>query len=57
MDGGFHYMDNTYSGESLQVAQKVDAFKDRLAAEHDIKIIRIDSRNANMEVLQKAYKL
>lgn len=57
MDGGFHYQDNPLSKEwTLQRAQENDALKDRLALEHGITMIRIDSRVSTQEYLCNSIK-
>lgn len=43
MDGEFHFKDNPKSKQSLEEIQKIDNYKDKLAKEHDIEVIRIDS--------------
>lgn len=42
MDGGFHYKDNTLSGQTKEESKEIDDYKDKLAKEHDIEVIRID---------------
>lgn len=45
MDGGFHYMDNTYNEKiKLENVKENDKYKDKLAEEHGIYVIRIDCR-------------
>lgn len=51
MDGGFHYMDNPFNGESKDVVKERDNEKDFLAKNHDVNIIRIDSRKSTKEYL------
>lgn len=54
MDGGFHYMDNTYNENiTLEIVKEADSYKDKLAEEHGIKIIRIDCRSLNFIEIQK----
>lgn len=45
MDGGFHYIDNTYSGESVKRAKDIDFRKELSATFHGIEVIRIDCRS------------
>ena len=42
MDGGFHNKDNNMTHISYEEIKSIDNLKDKLAKEHDIKIIRID---------------
>lgn len=42
MDGGFHSNDNKMSGQTKDESNFMDNEKDRLANEHNIKVIRID---------------
>lgn len=47
-DGGFHFQDNTYTNESCFDAKLKDLEKEKIAAEHDISVIRIDCRKSNL---------
>lgn len=42
MDGGFHNSDNDMSGQTAEQSKEIDNYKDKLAEEHDLKVIRID---------------
>lgn len=42
MDGGFHNKDNLMNGQTAEESKSIDNYKDRLANEHDIEVIRID---------------
>lgn len=42
MDGGWHYKNNKINGQTIKKSQEIDNYKDRLAKEHNINIIRID---------------
>ena len=42
MDGGWHYRDNNISGKTINESQKNDNYKDNLAKEHNIEVIRIN---------------
>lgn len=48
MDGGFHYMDNTYDGSSVEVSENNDFRKDLVAKFHGIEVIRVDCRSLNL---------
>jgi hypothetical protein len=49
MDGGFHNNDNKMNGQSKEESQFIDNEKDRLAKEHNIKVIRIDCNYESVE--------
>ena len=51
MDGGFHYRNNTLNGETVIDSQIVDKYKDKLANENNIEIIRIDCNYNNSKTL------
>jgi very-short-patch-repair endonuclease len=42
MDGGWHSNDNKMSGQTAQESKIIDNYKDKLAEEHGIQVIRID---------------
>lgn len=42
MDGGFHFEDNALSGLTAEEAKQRDEYKDKLATDHGICVIRID---------------
>ena len=42
MDGGFHFCDNTINGQTKSERQEIDRYKDKMAKEHDITVIRIN---------------
>ena len=42
MDGGFHSTDNLMNGQTKETSKEIDDYKDKLAKEHDIEVIRID---------------
>ena len=42
MDGGFHYTYNNRSGQTAEKSKEIDNYKDKLAYEHGLCIIRID---------------
>ena len=52
MDGRFHYTDNNLSHHSLENTRKIDALKDKMADGHDITVIRIDSRQSNIDYIR-----
>jgi len=41
-DGGFHTRDNSMSGQTKEDSKEIDDYKDRLALEHGIEVIRVD---------------
>ena len=42
MDGAFHYKDNNMNGQTKEHSKQIDYYKDKIAKEHGIKVIRID---------------
>ena len=42
MDGAFHKKDNNMNGQTKEHSKDIDNYKDRLAEEHGLKVIRID---------------
>ena len=42
MDGGFHNKDNNLSGQTAKQSKQIDNYKDKLAEQHDLKVVRID---------------
>ena len=52
MDGYFHYSDNLMSNESVDKVKEIDNYKDRMAKEHEIKIIRIDCLVSDLEYIK-----
>ena len=51
MDGEFHYSDRGYDNRTVEEAIEVDKLKDRMCEEHDINMIRIESRKSDMDYL------
>ena len=52
MDGGWHKKDNKLSGQTKEESKIIDDYKDRLAFEHDIEVIRIDCENIDLEYIK-----
>ena len=42
MDGGFHNKYNNLNGQTKEQSKEIDNYKDKLAEEHGLKVIRID---------------
>ena len=42
MDGGFHNKDNKMNGQTKEESREIDDYKDKMAKEHGIDVIRID---------------
>lgn len=42
MDGGWHNSDNKMTGQTKEQSKEIDKYKDKLAKEHGIEVIRID---------------
>jgi len=53
MDGGFHYQDNSMSGQTAKKSKEIDDYKDKLALEHDIEIIRIECKKSDLEYIKQ----
>ena len=55
MDGGLGhgYNDNKMNGQSKEESKLIDDIKDRLANEHNIKVIRIDCKKSELEYIKK----
>lgn len=53
MDGEFHYKDNTLNGKSLKESQEIDKYKDFLAKQNNILLIRIDCRESNKDYIKR----
>lgn len=51
-DGGFHNKDNKMSGQTKEKSKEIDDYKDRLAREHDIELIRIDCDKSELEYIE-----
>lgn len=47
MDGSFHYVNNSMNGQTKEKSQRKDEIKNKLAEEHDIKVIRINCNYEN----------
>ena len=56
MDGMWHFIDNKMSGKTYEQSKEIDDYKDKLALEHNIIIIRIDSRYSEKEYIIKQIK-
>lgn len=52
-DGYFHNHNNNMNGKSKEESQEIDNFKDQLANEHNIKIIRIDCEKSELEYIKQ----
>lgn len=51
MDGDFHYSDKVY-GMTIDEIKEIDSLKDKWAIDNGYKMIRIDSRESNIEYLK-----
>ena len=52
MDGEFHSKDNSMSGQTKEESKAIDDYKDRLAKEHNIEVIRIDSEKSDLNYIK-----
>ena len=48
MDGGFHFKDNEMSGQTKERTKEIDDYKDKMAKEQGIEVIRIDCAYNNL---------
>lgn len=48
-DGGFHSNDNTKNGQTKEESKVIDNYKDAIAKQHNIQVIRIDCNYGRME--------
>lgn len=53
MDGGFHYIDNKMNGQTKEESKAIDDYKDKLAKEHGIEVIRIDCSDSSLEYIKQ----
>jgi len=51
-DGGWHKQDNKMSGITKEESQRLDNYKDKLAQEHGIKVIRIDCEFSELNFIK-----
>ena len=52
MDGGFHYKNNNMNGKSVKSVTKIDDYKELLAKENNIEIIRIECLKSDLEYIK-----
>lgn len=53
MDGGFHYVTNTYTGETVESVLKIDKEKEKIAEDHEIIVIRIKSHPSDLKTIKE----
>lgn len=53
MDGGFHDKYNKMNGETIAEVKRKDTYKDIKALENNIKVIRIDAKQSNVEFIKE----
>ncbi len=53
MDGGWHFKDNTISGQTKEESKQIDERKDFLAQQHSIEVIRINCYPSNFENIKQ----
>ena len=54
MDGGWHTIDNNLSGQTKEKSRQIDDYKDRLAKEHNIEVIRINCDESKLEFIKNS---
>lgn len=52
MDGGFHKKDNKMNGQTKEKSKEIDDYKDKLAKEHEIEVIRIDCDYSELQFIK-----
>jgi len=52
VDGEFHSKDNSMNGQTKEESKAKDDYKDKLADEHDIEMIRVDSEISELEYIK-----
>ena len=52
MDGGFHFKNNNLSGLTAEEAKLIDDYKDNLAKDHNIKVIRINCLKSDLDYIK-----
>lgn len=56
MDGAFHFKDNQMNGQTKDDSQLIDSIKDRLASEHNIRIIRVECKDSSFDYVVQRIK-
>jgi hypothetical protein len=54
MDGGFHNKNNNLSGQTKEESQYIDDEKDKLCRDNFIEVIRIDSKESELEFIKNS---
>lgn len=54
VDGNFHYVDNTLSGQTKEQSQFIDDEKNKLAEENGIHMIRVECRKSNLQYIKNS---
>ena len=53
MDGKWHKIDNNLSGQTKEESKAIDDYKDKMAKEHGIEVIRIDCEKSELEFIKQ----
>jgi len=53
MDGYFHYNNNLMNGDNVNKSKDIDDYKDKLAKEYNIEVIRIDCLKSELEYIKE----
>jgi len=53
MDGDFHTTDNKMSGQSADKSKQIDNYKDKVAREHGVEVIRIECKKSDLEYIKE----
>lgn len=52
MDGGWHFKDNTFNGRTFEESMDIDLWKDTQAMLHGVEVVRIDSKDSELEYIK-----
>ena len=52
MDGSFHKNDNKMNGQTKKESKAIDDYKDKLAREYDVEVIRIDCQESEINYIK-----
>lgn len=52
MDGGWHNINNNLSGQTAKESKTIDLYKNKMAKEHNLKIVRIDCMKSELDYIK-----
>ena len=53
MDGGFHSIDNLMSGQTKEISKEIDDYKDKMARENGIEVIRVNCDKSELDHIKQ----